>query len=168
MDAQEFKIKFLPQHEFMYRTAWRLTHNAQDAEDLVQDAFLKLWSLREKLGEVTHVEAYCQRLVKNRFLDKRRAGGSGDIDIGPPDDLPLASDGDAAQPLEHEEMLHQLNNIVKRLPRTEQIVFMRRDIENAEFEEIAHDTGLTEGSVRALLSRARQTVRKQFKEWIRQ
>ena len=43
MDAESFKKEFLPYHRKLYCIAYRLLENAADAEDLVQEAYLKLW-----------------------------------------------------------------------------------------------------------------------------
>ena len=43
MDAASFKQQFLPCHAKLYRVAFRLMGNVQDAEDMVQEAYLKLW-----------------------------------------------------------------------------------------------------------------------------
>ena len=48
MDAAEFKQQFLPYHRKLYRTAFRLTENPQEAEDMVQEAYLKLWRSEER------------------------------------------------------------------------------------------------------------------------
>ena len=50
MDAAEFKQQFLPYHRKLYRTAFRLTENPQEAEDMVQEAYLKLWNKRDELA----------------------------------------------------------------------------------------------------------------------
>ncbi len=47
MDAESFKKEFLPYHRKLYCIAYRLLENAADAEDLVQEAYLKLWDKRE-------------------------------------------------------------------------------------------------------------------------
>ena len=52
MDAAEFKQQFLPYHRKLYRVAFRLTGNPQDAEDMVQEAYLKLWNKRDELADV--------------------------------------------------------------------------------------------------------------------
>lgn len=59
MDTAEFKQQFLPYHRKLYRVAFRLTGNPQDAEDMVQEAYLKLWNKRDELADVLNTEAYC-------------------------------------------------------------------------------------------------------------
>ena len=49
IEADEFREKFLPLHPCLYRTAYVLLGNAQDAEDMVQEAYLKLWNKRNEL-----------------------------------------------------------------------------------------------------------------------
>ena len=61
MDAAEFKQQFLPYHRKLYRTAFRLTENPQEAEDMVQEAYLKLWNKRDELAGVLNTEAYLSR-----------------------------------------------------------------------------------------------------------
>ena len=50
MNAQEFKRRFMPFHRLLYRVAFHLTGNVQNAEDLLQDTYLKLWQKRNELG----------------------------------------------------------------------------------------------------------------------
>ena len=64
MDTAEFKQQFLPYHRKLYRVAFRLTGNPQDAEDMVQEAYLKLWNKRDELADVLNTEAYCVTLNK--------------------------------------------------------------------------------------------------------
>ena len=64
MDASDFKQKFLPYHRKLYRSAFLVLGNAQDAEDMVQEAYLKLWQKRNELPpDITNLEAYCVTLV---------------------------------------------------------------------------------------------------------
>ncbi len=72
MDTAEFKQQFLPYHRKLYRVAFRLTGNPQEAEDMVQEAYLKLWNKRDELAGVLNTEAYCVTLVKNLCYDALR------------------------------------------------------------------------------------------------
>lgn len=64
MDAESFKKEFLPYHRKLYCIAYRLLENAADAEDLVQEAYLKLWDKREGLAIISNPEAFSVTLVK--------------------------------------------------------------------------------------------------------
>ena len=94
MDTQEFKKRFMPYHRMLYRVAYRLTGNVQDAEDLLQDTYMRLWQKREQIVEETLTEAYLIIIMKNLYRDKMRLKSidtSADLTerIEPPDDKPL-------------------------------------------------------------------------------
>ena len=74
MDAESFKNEFLPYHRKLYSVAYRLLENAADAEDLVQEAYLKLWDKREGLMVISNPEAFSVTLVKNMCFDLLRSG----------------------------------------------------------------------------------------------
>ena len=62
MNQQEFKQQFMPFHRMLYRVAFELTGNTQDAEDLLQDTYLRIWQKREVLGK------RCAQLEQNTIL----------------------------------------------------------------------------------------------------
>lgn len=74
MDTESFKREFLPYHRKLYCVAYRLLENAADAEDLVQEAYLKLWDKREGLSVISNPEAFSVTLVKNMCFDLLRSG----------------------------------------------------------------------------------------------
>ena len=67
MDTESFKREFLPYHRKLYCVAYRLLENAADAEDLVQEAYLKLWDKREGLSVISNPEAFSVTLVFASF-----------------------------------------------------------------------------------------------------
>lgn len=73
MDAESFKREFLPYHRKLYLVACKLLENAADAEDLVQEAYLKLWDKREGLALISNPEAFSVTLVKNMCFDLLRS-----------------------------------------------------------------------------------------------
>ena len=68
MDVENFKRLFLPLHPKLFRIAYALVENKADAEDILQDAYYKLWSRRNELADVRNPEAFCVTLVKNLSL----------------------------------------------------------------------------------------------------
>ena len=110
MDTAEFKQQFLPYHRKLYRVAFRLTGNPQDAEDMVQEAYLKLWNKRDELADVLNTEAYCVTLIKNLCYDVLRRSQP-DEDGRPPEELNLPMDTNIAREIEQRDEVNQ----VKRL-----------------------------------------------------
>lgn len=163
MDASQFKRCFLPCHERMYRMAWRLTGNAQAAEDLVQEAFLKLWLKRDALQITSSAETFCVTTVKNLFYDqlrKRRPQTTNHT----PEELQIPHDDDAARTMEQAEDRQMAWQLISRLPEQQRQIVMMRDIGEMEYREIERQTGLTAVHVRVLLSRARKQMRQQLKQ----
>ena len=70
MDAQEFKERVLPVSQRIFRYANRLLSNEHDAEDVVQEIWLKIWDKREQLGNIKNMEAFAYRMTRNLCLDK--------------------------------------------------------------------------------------------------
>lgn len=64
MDSECFKQQYLPWHEKLYRIAFRLLGNAYDAEDMVQEAYLKLWNKRDELAEIKNPESYSVVIIR--------------------------------------------------------------------------------------------------------
>ncbi len=166
MDACEFKRRFLPLNRRLYRVAWSLTHNVQDAEDLVQETYCRLWRKRNNLSSIGNDEAYCVRLLRNFYYDGRRMASSHDVDIGPPDNLPLPATDDVQRDIERDERAQVLHRIIDTLPDRQRDIITRRDLLDEPFADIAADLQMPEGSVRTLLSRARLKLKEQFLNWM--
>ncbi len=166
MDACEFKRRFLPLNRRLYRVAWSLTHNVQDAEDLVQETYCRLWRKRNNLSSIGNDEAYCVRLLRNFYYDGRRMASSHDVDIGPPDNLPLPATDDVQRDIERDERAQVLHRIIDTLPDRQRDIITRCDLLDEPFADIAADLQMPEGSVRTLLSRARLKLKEQFLNWM--
>ncbi len=161
MNADEFKQKFLPCHRQLYRTAFRLLGNALDAEDMVQEAYLKLWNRRDELAGIDSVEAYCVTLLKHLCYDSLRLVRP-DEDDHPPEELPLAAESNVAREVEERDEVGQVKRLIGRLPRPQRQVILMRDVNDCSYEEIEQATGLSAVNIRVLLSRARKKIREQF------
>ena len=164
MDASDFKQKFLPYHRKLYRSAFHILGNAQDAEDMVQEAYLKLWQKRNELPpDITNLEAYCVTLVKRLCYDKQRISKL-DEDERPPEELTLTGKSNVAHEVELKDEANQVMKLIEQLPEQQKQIMQMRDVEDRTYEEIEKATGLTSINIRVMLSRARKKIRKQFLE----
>ena len=162
MPASLFKQLLLPLYPRLQRVALRLLGNVEDAEDMVQEVYMKLWNKRDALPDVQDVEAYCVTLTKNMCIDRLRMAEVEKEDV---DEMPtmLAAIDDVEAQVERRDAVEQVKQIIETLPEHQQQVITLRDMEDCSFEEIAEQTGLTAVNIRMLLSRARRTIRERFK-----
>lgn len=163
MDAAKFKQQFLPCHPKLYRVAFRLMGNSQDAEDMVQEAYLKLWNKRDELANILNTEAYCVALIKNLCYDALRRTQP-DEDGRAPEELSLPTDTNIAREVEQRDEVNQVRRLIGQLPEQQKRVILLRDLNDCSFEEIEQATGLNAINIRVLLSRARKKIREQYNE----
>ncbi len=162
MPAPLFKQLLLPLYPRLHRVALRLLGNVEDAEDMVQEVYMKLWSKRDALPDVQDVEAYCVTLTKNMCIDRLRHAEVEEVDVAEMPH-PIASTDDVAGETERRDAVEHVSRIIGTLPENQQRVITLRDMEEHTFEEIEQLTGLTATNARMLLSRARKTIRERFK-----
>ncbi len=162
MDASEFKSRYLPCHRRMFLTALRLTRHRQDAEDIVQDAFTKLWELRHDTLADKNVEAYCTRIVHNLFIDRQRRQHL-HISAQATDEFNLPDYHATGNKLEQQESENMVMRLIGELPEQQRQIITLRDVEGQTYEEIENLTKLSPTNIRVLLSRARKTIRERFK-----
>ncbi len=144
----------------LYRVAYSVLRNAADAEDAVQEAFLRVLRHRETLDEVRDQRVWLIRIVWNIVLDrKRRAKTRPETDdvaelarVLPAGGLSAEERAAAAQ--HHASVLA----CVEQLPTKERQVLMLSAFEELTSVEIASVLGITESSVRSRLFRARNLM----------
>ncbi|MGA2833265.1 MAG: RNA polymerase sigma factor [Terracidiphilus sp.] len=144
----------------LYRVAYSVLRNAADAEDAVQEAFLRVLRHRETLNEVRDQRVWLIRIVWNIVLDrKRRAKTRPETDdvaelarVLPASGLSAEERAAAAQ--HHAHVLA----CVEQLPAKERQVLMLSAFEELTSVEIASVLGITESSVRSRLFRARNLM----------
>lgn len=161
MDAVSFKQRFMPHWRHCFWVAWRLTNSTQDAEDLVQEAFLKLWMKREELGDICNDEAYLTTLVRHLFLDQRRKKNI-DMTGALVEEMQVKDEDDVMDQVETHDEVEQVTRLIGQLPQKQQQVITMHDINQLSDEEISRQTWLSHVNIRTLLSRARKNLRALF------
>ncbi len=161
MDAREFKQRFMPHHQLLYRVAYHLTGNAQDAEDLLQDLYLKLWQKRDDLPDEAIREAYLVTMMRNLFVDQRRLKH---VDVsaelkneeGPPDERSLDRQIDAR------DEVTQVEGLIRQLSERDAKIIQMHLVDDRSYEEIERDTGLSQGNIRIIVMRTKKKLKQQF------
>ena len=72
MKSSEFKLLVMPYSSRLYRMAFRLMNSREEAEDIVQEVYVKLWGMRNELNKYNSIEALCVRITRNLCLDHLR------------------------------------------------------------------------------------------------
>ena len=144
----------------MFRVAYRLVEDVCDAEDLVQEAYIKMWNKRDELALVDNAESYCVTILKNLCLDFLRSKARHPSQSS--EGLQLADQLETVSDIEHKEEINYIENIMKQLPEQQQQVIRLRHFDDCSSEEIEEIMGLTSVNVRVLLSRARKKIKELF------
>lgn len=163
MKSDEFKHRFLDFHRVMYRVAYAILGNKNDAEDCVQEVFEKLWRQRENLYEIQNDEAYVVSITKNLALDRFRSQSQHRI-------LPLSTENEVTDNdkiekiIDEKEMVRNMEKLITILPASQQTVIRLRHFADLPISEIAETMRMTEVNIRQLLSRARKTMKSKMEE----
>lgn len=162
MKLETFKKQVVPLRNKLQNIVLKFVLEKEDAEDIVQETFLKLWSMRDKLDQYNSVEALAVQMAKNKALDSLKARKTERLD-----DIGGQFSGQADTPdkaLEQTDAVEIIRQIVNGLPSLQQEIIRMKDIEGYEIAEIAEITGTQVEAVRVNLSRARKRVRDMFME----
>ncbi len=160
MELEAFKITVVPLRERLTHIACRLLENEADAEDVVQEIFLKLWHIRDTLDAYKSVEALAVTMTKNLALDKLK----GRKTYGDETELLRLDSGtrNPAEQLEATDAVTLIRRLIEQLPSLQQTIIRMKDVEGYELNEIAEITGTQVEAVRSNLSRARKKIREQY------
>lgn len=160
MELDTFKKTLIPLRGKLLHYSLRLTQNEADAEDVVQEAFLKLWNIRAELDKYRNVEALAMQVTKNLSIDKIRTRKI-KTDEGAIADL-KANTKNPFEKLAENDAFNYIEKLINNLPNLQQTIIRMKDIEGYELIEIAEITGTQIEAVRVNLSRARKKIREQF------
>ncbi len=156
MTESAFQRDYLSLAETLYRIAFYMMESETEAEDAVQDLYLKLWASRSSLDGIKLPKAYAIRLLKNICLDRIRKA----LHLSFPEELPQTQF--VPSPEETIDARTRLNKVleaVKALPERQRQVLMLRTVEGLSYEEIAAQTGMNKLSCRVLISQARAKIK---------
>lgn len=153
MTEEDFQREAEAMRPMLLQAATALLGNAEDGEDAVQDALLKLCLMADTLRRP--VAPLARVLVRNLCVDRlRRRRQTVPLEFTAVRAMPQEGvDGDA---------FAHVMKVIDTLPAAQQVVLRLRHIDGMPMEDIARLTGASEAAVRKQLSRARMAVRKHY------
>jgi RNA polymerase sigma-70 factor (ECF subfamily) len=140
----------------LFRAAWALTGNQHDAEDLVQDTYLKVLAKPRWLRNDDDL-GYMLRSLRNTFLTKRRDASRRIQETPLPEDAGLVPDDHAPDPHQALEA-RELYAAIADLPDDYRETIVAVDVVGLSYKEAAEMLGTKEGTIMSRLSRARGRV----------
>ena len=159
MTARQFSDIYTPLSDSLYRVAYYLLESQADAEDAVQDLYIKLWNSRDTLDAVHNPGAYCITLMRNLCIDRiRKASRRPNAELK--DDV--SADECADDSLIYKEQLGRIRKAMEKLPKSQRTVLEMKTMQGLSYEEIQEKTGLGYTSLRVLLSNARKAIKRQL------
>ena len=163
MREVSFRNDVLPLKDKLFRLALRITCNSSEAEDIVQDTLIKVWSKRDQWTELDSIEAYSLTVCRNLAIDRAQLKINESAELNEETD----TRPDASSPyddLVREERLTLVHRLIDALPERQRTIVQLRDIEEKSYKEIATILNLSEEQVKVNLFRARQRIKQQYKE----
>lgn len=170
---KEFKSEAIPQMNALYSFARHLTGNADDADDLLQDTFLKAFRFWDKYEKGTNIRAWLFRIMKNSYINRYRKVTKEPelIDFNEIQEFytrlqdTTSNDHDLAKKmfggLFDDEVAKALDDL---LPDFKTVVILC-DIEGYTYEEIAEFVDIPVGTVRSRLHRGRKMLQSKLFEY---
>jgi RNA polymerase sigma-70 factor (ECF subfamily) len=151
---ERFAAEALPLFKALYATALRLTRNPQDAEDLVQETFLRAYRGFDRYSPGTNLRAWLYTILHRARTDAHRKAGRS------PEAVELLDDGPGVAPPQNQvgaEM--DLERALLRVPEVFREALILRDIEDWSYDEIARALEVPIGTVMSRIHRGRALLR---------
>ena len=157
-----FAAEALSYIDSLYGTAMRLTRRAADAEDLVQDTYLKAFRSAAQFERGTNLKAWLFTILHNTFRNMRRHDGRNPIDVD--SEVVEQAAGDATREFSPEQLLTRasldadLQAALDALPESFRQAVWLRDVEELTYAEIAGVLDVPIGTVMSRISRGRRSL----------
>lgn len=163
-DSAAFEVLVRRKTSKVYGLCYRVIGNAEDAKDIAQLVFLKLWENLDKYDPQYAFDTWLYRMVTNVAIDFLRSRQSRDAAVN--SNLRLvrtATDEQQGVTLQHKEVERIFNEVSSELSPKQKMIFVMREMEDLPSAEISRILGCRESTVRNHLFNARKTMQQQLK-----
>ena len=160
----KFEKLVSPHFNNLYKLAYRLTRQRDNAEDLVQDLLLKVYHRRQEMQGIEKLAAWLSRVLYRLFIDQYRQQQRSPINLMSDENVIYnthASNMAGPSEVANAELSHELiNAALAQLSVDRRTLIMLHDVEGYNLQEINEITDIPVGTIKSRLSRARNKLRK--------
>ena len=168
-----FETEFYPHLNELYNFGYRLTYNEDDANDLVQDTFLKAIRFIEGYEVGTNARAWLYRILKNSFINnyRKKIKEPSKSDFNELEQIINSEDKQISQTVDLRTEIFQnmlgdeITNALNSLSVDFRIIIMLCDLEGFTYEEISKIIDIPIGTVRSRLHRGRQLLKEKLADY---
>lgn len=168
-----FDEEFYPNADALYNFAFNLTYSEADANDLVQETYLKAYRFIDKYIEGTNAKAWLFKILKNAFINQYRKDSKRPSKVDFEEIVSYQNEDnskyygyiDLRQEIYQTMIGDEVTNAVNALPVDFRSVILLCDIEGFTYEEIAKIIDIPIGTVRSRLHRARNMLKEKLKDY---
>lgn len=160
MNQPEFERRYWPLRTRLLRTALALLGNMEEAEDAVQETFLRVWQQGERLDDMASPEGFFLLTLRNHCLNLLRSRRTAEVPISEAHSLSDESDAELREQLRAD--LHRLRIALGTLKPKARSAITMQYFDDMTTSDIALVLGETHANTRSILTRARQQLRSYF------
>ncbi|MGA9174729.1 MAG: RNA polymerase sigma factor [Thermoactinomyces sp.] len=163
--ADEFMERLEKHQRYLFRIAYRLTGNPEDAKDLTQET---LWQAHQKSGKYTYeksLKAWLRTMMTNRFRDQKRKKSLPMVTLDealPQAEAAANADASVEEQVERKMLLERMKEEIGSLPDIYRRVIILRHYYGYSYAEISKELGIPEGTVKTQLFRARKLLKERL------
>ncbi len=166
-DHEAFRQLVEMHQQFAFNVAFRFLTNQEDARDVVQECFIRVWKNLHKFDARKKLTTWLYKIITNLcYDDMRRAYNKYKCDPLDKDESfsKLTQDDDADERLSNADLADKIKCLSAHLKPRQRAVFVLRDVQDVEMDEIAEILNTSVSTVKSNLYYARQNIRKKCQE----
>ncbi len=156
VDREEFKKRALPLFDQIYRLAFGLTKDEDEAMDLVQDTYLKAWSAFEQFAPGTNIKAWLAKIAYNTFVNEYKRRSRVELQNG---NQFVDHHRNPQEEIIENALDEDVERALKSLPEEYIAVIVMVDVVEMSYDEVAQVLDCPVGTIRSRVSRGRTLLK---------
>jgi RNA polymerase sigma-70 factor, ECF subfamily len=160
-DKQAFKVLMLSFSDYVFALSFRILNNEEDARDIVQETFIRVWKNIDRYNEEIKITTWMYKIATNLCFDKLKSAKKRQVVYNPESEKifnSLAAENLSEQ-IDNRQLAEIIVQLAENLTPRQKIVFVLKDIEGLETDEIEEISGMDKVQIKSNLYIARQQIR---------